>query len=380
MNELPRGIEPAQARASEAGCPARIYPLRRPEGHTPPVPRYSAILPQQDKVAVLFMGVQSTDAAALGDVSFDDLLKAGSDPAPVYVDYATFTDPQGYLNRVAALYWLKATDFTAWSRQTAVGAWRERIAALSSIGLWWEPVAVDANYMETIAFKEYLRGFSGCPVGFATTEGTGYWGAARDRIPAAAYDLFEGSDVVAEPEADAAKIPYRKIEPPKNMTVIRSGVTWEQCEGEQLRDYEQRIRPALDAGMEYLRSNPRETGCFALRQVGCVNPDGKDIAEGYSLGAFVSLGHLESWAKDYPSHLAIYTRALAARKKYQGKLQLRTYNEIFIVDAKQSAIRIFQLPSAHGVVAVCGGAGEVWAVKPREFELRMEQGIYASRT
>jgi hypothetical protein len=354
MNELPRGIDIAQAGASEPGCPARIYPLRRPEGHTPPIPRYSAVLPQQDKVAVLFMGVQSTDAAALRDVSFDELSKAGGEAAPVYVDYATFTDPQGYLNRVAALYWLKAADFSAWSKQPAIGEWRARIAGLSPIGLWWEPVAVAADYMETIAFKEYLRGFSGCPVGFANTEGTGYWGAARDRIPAAAYDLFDGADVVAEPDAAATKIPYRKIQPPKNMTVIRSGVTWEHCEGEQLKDYQERIRPALDAGMEYLRTNPRDTGCFALRQVGCVSPTGDELAEGYSLGAFVSLGHLESWAKDHPSHLAIYTRALAARKKYQEKLQLRTYNEIFIVDANNPPFEYFNCHPRTGLLPYAG--------------------------
>jgi hypothetical protein len=279
MSELDVASHPTEARSSEAGCPVRIYPLRRPQGHTPPVPRYSAVLPQQDKVAVLFMGIQSTDAAALREVAFDALQAVG-DAAPVYADFATFTDPQGYLNRVAALYWLKAADFTAWSKRPDVAEWRARVAKLSSVGLWWEPVAVDAGYMETIAFKEFLRGFSGCPVGFASTEGSGYWGAARDRIPASAHDLFEAADVAAEPEAGAAKIPYRKIQPPNNMTVIRSGVSWEHCEGEQLRDYEQRIRPALDAGMEYLRQNPRDTGCFALRQVGCVNPSGDDIAEG----------------------------------------------------------------------------------------------------
>ena len=131
------------------------------------MPRYSAVLPQQDKVAVLFMGVQSTDAAALREVPLGDLLKAGGDAAPVYADVAVFTDPQGYRNRVAALYWLKAADFTAWSKLPEVAEWRARVAKLSSVGLWWEPVAVEADYMETIAFKEFLRGFSGCPVGFA---------------------------------------------------------------------------------------------------------------------------------------------------------------------------------------------------------------------
>ena len=161
MNELPRGID--QARADGGRCPARIYPLRRPQGHTAPIPRYSAVLPQQDKVAVLYMGVQSTDAAALGDVPLGDLLKAGGDLAPGNADEADFTDPQGYRNRVAALYWLKAADFAAWSKLPAVAEWRANVTKSSTIGLWWEPVAVAADYMETIAFKEYPRGFSGCP-------------------------------------------------------------------------------------------------------------------------------------------------------------------------------------------------------------------------
>ena len=135
------------------------------------------------------------------------------------------------------------------------------------------------------------------------------------------------------PMADGSKIPYRKIQPPKNMAVIRSGVSWEHGEGEQLKDYRERIRPALDAGMDYLRNNPRDTGCFALRQVNCISGPGDELAEAYSLGAFVSLAHLESWAKDHPSHLAIHTRAMAARRKYQDQRQLRTYNEIFIVEA-----------------------------------------------
>jgi aldoxime dehydratase len=372
MNELPGGLDPAaraaQARANiennpmqstdladragdGAGCPARIFPLRRPEGHKAPIPRYSAVLPQQDKVAVLFMGVQATDAEALREAEFAELLGANADPTPVYVDFATFADPQGYLNHVAALYWLKAKDFTTWSKLPAVAAWRARVASLSSVGLWWEPVAVDADYMETIAFKEFLRGFSGCPVsGLATTEGTGYWGAARDRIPAAAYDLFEPAVVASEPQGDASKIPYRSIQPPKNMAVIRSGVSWEHCEGEQLKDYQSRIKPALDAGMDYLRNNPRDTGCFALRQVNCVSGAGDELAEAYSLGAFVSLGHLESWAKDHPSHLAIYTRAMAARHKYQDQLQLRTYNEIFIVEENNPPFEYFNCHSRTGLL------------------------------
>ena len=66
MTELPRGIEPAQARdprlAVRRGysirCAGRMD-IRRPSRATP------LILLQQDTVAAPSMGVQSTDAAAL---------------------------------------------------------------------------------------------------------------------------------------------------------------------------------------------------------------------------------------------------------------------------------------------------------------------------
>jgi aldoxime dehydratase len=102
--------------------------------------------------------------------------------------------------------------------------------------------------------------------------------------------------------------------------------------------------------MDYLRNNPRDTGCFALRQVNCVSGAGDELAEAYSLGAFVSLAHLESWAKDHPSHLAIYTRAMAARRKYQDQLQLRTYNEIFIVEANNPPFEYFNCHARTGLL------------------------------
>ena len=134
------------------------------------------------------------------------------------------------------------------------------------------------------------------------------------------------------------------------MCVIRSGVSWEKCDGEQLKDWRERIKPKLDAGMTYLRENPGATGCFSLRQVESISPDGKKLAEAYSLGAFASMEHLETWSKDHPSHLAIYTSALAARKKFQEKLQLHTYNEIFILEADNPPFEYFNCHPQTGLL------------------------------
>ena len=311
--------------STERQAQHRRFPLRRPEDHKPPIPRYSAMLPDATKVAVLFLGVQSRSVEAAQALAND--VPTDGDDAPVYTDFAAFRDQQGFLNRIIALYWLDARAYVRWQHSPRVAYWRARA---TRIGFWWEPVVAHTSRMETIAFKEFRRGFSGCPhTELDTTLCSGYWGAARDRIPAAAFDLFEATaDVVGHGTATHAV-----IQPPKNLAIIRSGVSWKDCDSEQLADYQEHIKPKLDAGMEFLRDHPRDTGCFSLRQVECIDLNGAQLGEAYSLGAFVSISHLESWAKDHPTHLAIYTRAMAARRKYQDKLQLRTYNEIFIVDA-----------------------------------------------
>lgn len=345
MTDVKERTEAAAARE----CPVRRFPLNQPAGHKAPVPRYSADV--RAKVAVLFLGLQAK-AATLPDAGLTAFLAriAKEAAAPAYADQATYTDLQGCLNRVAALYWLDAAQFDAWRNSPAVKDWHARLRADTSVGLWWEPVVVDAQRMETITFKEFRRGFSGCPaMGLHSTDHTGYWGAARDRIPGAGYDKFEATVPTSE-RCPVTATAYRKVQPPKNMCVIRSGVSWEKCDGAQLKDWRERIKPKLDAGMTYLRENPAATGCFSLRQVESISPDGQKLAEAYSLGAFVSMQHLETWSKDHPSHLAIYTSALAARKKFQEKLQLHTYNEIFIVEADNPPFEYFNCHPQTGLL------------------------------
>jgi hypothetical protein len=170
----------AAAGAADSRCPVRRFPLNRPEGHTAPVPRYSAAVPQTN-IAVLFLGLQWKAADALPDAGLTAFLtqSAAGAAAPAYIDQATYIDLQGYLNRVAALYWLDALQFRAWLDSPAVAAWRASVRGNTSIGMWWEPVVVDAPRMETITFKEFRRGFSGCPhMGLDSTDHTGY-GARR---------------------------------------------------------------------------------------------------------------------------------------------------------------------------------------------------------
>lgn len=316
----------------------RRYPLRKPDGHVPAVQRYSARLPHKIKQAViLFIGVQAQTAEALRVSGFHDWMRRVTigDDAPVNFEHAGFTDPQGWINHLVALYWMDANSQARWAQSEHVCAWWDRPEAISGpVGQWWEPVIVPPDRLETIVFREYLRGVSACPhIAVKPMNESGYWGAARDRIAASADDRM--ASPLEKLQARQATLNSRgarlRVQPPLNLTVIKSGVSWEKCDTEQLGDWERHLRPRLDAGMEFLRSNPEATGCCSLRQVNCTSPAGDALKEAYSLGHFLSLAHLEHWAEHHPTHLAIYTRAMADRRKYQERLELRTYHEVFIL-------------------------------------------------
>lgn len=316
----------------------RLFPSSRPAGHVPPIVRYSSRFDHApDRLAVLFMGLAAPDGDRAGRALADFLGEAAAAPdAPGHLDRALFTDAEGRANHMAALYWPDRAAFERWAATPLILEWRQGTRALAEdLAQWWEPVSVAPERSETIAFAEYRRGLSACP--FSRLEQmveTGYWGAARDRIPASAFDPLEGeaphlAPLDTPPCSRGARLAVR---PPAGLAVIRSGVSWAACGAEQRESYERNVKPKLDAGMDYLRRNPLDAGCPSLRQVVLADADGGTLEEAYSLGHFLSLGHLEAWAKHHPTHLAIYHRAMAERKKYQAALELRTYNEIYVLE------------------------------------------------
>nr|ANC67873.1 phenylacetaldoxime dehydratase [Xanthobacter autotrophicus] len=336
--------------------PERIFPMSRPAGHVPPIARYSSRFDHRpERLAVLFMGIAAEDGGRAALALSDFLASAcRSVDAPAHFDRATFLDANGRRNSVAALYWPDRSAYGRWVDTPDVAAWRAGHRALAEdFGQWWEPVSVAPDRSETIAFAEYRRGLSACPFSRLEQMGeTGYWGAARDRIPASGWDRLAGEAVSLVPLGRTAESRGLRlaIRPPSGLAVIRSGVSWSACGAEQRESFERNVRPKLNAGMEYLRRNPVETGCPALRQVVLTDNEGEELEEAYSLGLFLSLGHLEAWAKDHPSHLAIYHRAMAERRKYQEALELRTYNEIYVLDENAADFEYVNCDPSVGLI------------------------------
>lgn len=136
------------------------------------------------------------------------------------------------------------------------------------VGLWRESFTVPKPRFETVySGNDYQPGI-------ASLEGaqqvahkfTGYWGAARDRIPASSHDPFKPEYKLSAPnfERDSKG---RVIEGENRVSVlhIRSGQFWERCKEDERESYESTLETVLRAGMTYLEENPEESGDIGLR-------------------------------------------------------------------------------------------------------------------
>lgn len=84
-------------------------------------------------------------------------------------------------------------------------------------------------------------------------------------------------------------------------------------------------------GMQYLWDHPQETGTLGLRFLQNLDADGNPIRETCGAGFQRNWQDLEQWASTHPSHLAIFTGAIAHAqrfgpdKKFMSKCALEMY-------------------------------------------------------
>lgn len=339
---MPAGIRFLDAAPAEAiGPPVRVAPIRKKPGFVPAVQRWSFLLPP-DCVAlhVGFFAVQAEDAAALDASGFFAWARAaleGHADGSSVVDHARFRDPAGRLNHVVAGYWVDAARYARWRDDAAIEAWWTDPARLSGpAGCWREVLCVPRDRQESIYWRDYPAALMRSPeVEMFPTPYCGYYGAMRDRIPAAATETLDASPgTVADhhPERRGHGEAWR-IVPPHNLAVIRSANTWGRMDAEQHADYLAQLRGPLERGMDYLRDNPLPTGCLSLRMQRTTDVAGDPAPEDHALGHFLSLRHMEAWAEDHATHAAIFGAAISRYKRYGAANQLRTWHEVYVLPA-----------------------------------------------
>lgn len=328
-----------------------------------------------ETVFTAYVGLQSRGLETSADVT--QLQKQGVDHVQSWIEstngpsaheFFHVIDGNDSKNTVTwACYWTDKEKFEQSMSLLSLRSLYLNLAAAGQkdIGLWLERFKTPFTRLETnYSGLDYLPGLGRLP-DTSTTEHelTGYWGAARDRIPNSADDLFapERKRIIT-PDQSPRGLGQRIYGSNKHNTVhIRSGQLWENCDPQEADAYEEKLEPTLVKGLEYLWQNPVETGTLAIRYLR--NADEGTMPstatrwrrETCGAGFFTSLESLESWAKSHPSHLAIWRGALSHFKAFGENRKLRTWHEVSVLQAGDAEFEYINCEPGTGVMLTDDG-------------------------
>ena len=316
----------------------RTVPARRPSGHVPHAPRYSTRWSKPIATIVSdYLAIQMPEYSAEREVDFLALCASSSagENGPDCYEIFRSTDKAGVVETVFVAYWLEPVAHARWTESSEIYAWfRDDSRLTDSLGAWRETIAVPYDRHETINSEPDY------PIGLGRTNNSvaapitnnGYFGAARDRLPISAIDeLRSPHEKLLVRAADTKCVGRRlRVDVPVNMVTLRSGHYWADAKDEQLKDYDDNIRPRFDRGMNYLSSNKSQSGTISLRIMTNLNKDGTERREISVLAHFLSMWEMEDWAKNHQTHLDIYNHAIAMNRKYGKDRQFVSWHELFI--------------------------------------------------
>lgn len=308
-----------------------------PENWQPPVDAWQTeFANDQDERVFAYFGVQFRPAIDVS--SFVQVFRDAADQSitPATLTRARHTDAAGFENICFIAYWHNQADFDCWWKDAGFGAWWESSArADESFGLWREVFAVAPPRFETLFSTRNPTGVArlGEPFGEPILEHN-YWGGMRDRVRAASVDGDSLDSTIGSTLKPGEPQPSRcariKVTVPDNLCLIRSGQDLRACSPDESDDYFDLVHSNLVAGMSYLRDNPEESGCISCRYMDETDLDGAHADQSFGLALFASMAHLENWAHNHPTHLAIFGSFFRLVEKREGNLQLRLWHEVLV--------------------------------------------------
>lgn len=338
----------------------RQFPKRMPGGWVPPVPAWSALVPHEGQLIVAYYGVQSAAGADAEGVSefrqwlLALLWHAGN---AVHSEFAEYVDAQGYYTWVCVSYWLDEARHTHWTCSAEhQDYWLSDLRLNGDVGVFRETLTIPAERFEALQSnaQERVGASRACPVLHGPIREHSYWGGTRDRIAASAHDPLTagGGGLVCDAPDGMTQGRRVSVQAPDNLTVIRSGQSFGALQGREKNLYVEEIEPALRAGMEFLRDNPTETGCFSCRLLNEVDIQGTLLARTCGLAYFASLKHLEDWARTHPTHLRIFAGFLAMATELGGDLALRLWHEVAVLPQHGQCFEYLNCHGATGLLAL----------------------------
>jgi hypothetical protein len=337
----------------------RTIPARMPEGYAPPFPAWGSQFPK--KAADLAMAVFGAQFASEDDAAADDgtvhkrlqgFAAAGDDDdKPIYHEWASVTDAQGFYNLTMIAYWPSRAGYEAWTRTSGFAAWWESTAPAESDNGWFLEV-----FFPSVDRVETVFSHPGAPEGVAHLEESQigpirehiYWGSMRDRLPASQTAELEGTKDAPTATVSGQTTKRVRVHGQKNLAVIRSGQDISTALPDEADLYRTKLGPVLERGMLFLRDQGDEVGCHSCRFMNVVDPDATSDAappqRTFGLAYFDDLASLEGWSREHPTHLAIFGEFMQYAQRLQGNISLRLFHEVLVLTPDQ---QLFEYVGCH---------------------------------
>jgi aldoxime dehydratase len=304
----------------------------------PPYPAFSALVdPAVEQIVMAYFGVQAKGDEMKGPLcaAFQKILHTMKQPdGPARHDLVQFTDAEGYLNLIVVAYWQDPKAHLSWSNAPQVAGWWSSDDRLNEgVGYFREVLSPRMEQFETIFTHDYGP-FEGVSILFGNMSQPifehGYWGSMRDRLPVSQNDTMEPTGKLTVKQGTPAKGGRVVISGHQNLTLIRSGEDWSRTKDEERRVWYEDIEPVLHQGMNFLRDDGLEVGCYVNRYCHHMDEDGNRQEKGFGVSLWNSLADLEHWGESHPTHLQIFVTFMRNVHKFKD---LTLYHEVSVFDA-----------------------------------------------
>ena len=312
----------------------RAQPIGMKPSWQPPYPSFVArFAPSVARVTMAYFGVQyrsGSEPPVIARAALDDLAAACSGLyGPGWADRAAYVDEAGYNTVITIAYWDDPSRYERWSAD-ARAMWLGDQHASGDAGFFLESVRPSTARFETLFSNDRLEGvahLAGTLSGEVAEHA--YWGGARDRLPLAQTDPLAPGD----PPAVTGDGMRQVVRGQDNLCLIRSGQDWSDTDGGERRMYLDEVEPVLRAGMDFLRDEGRTIGCYANRYMRVIDDRGDPVDKSFGMSWWRSLADLDRWAKDHPTHKAIFGQAMKYLSTMGPAARLRLYHEVTVAAA-----------------------------------------------
>ena len=305
-----------------------------PKDWEPPYPSWSAAFdPAVSNVVIAYFAVQSKAASTDHFHCWIQNCLA-IDKAPERVERASYTDTSAYKNDVYICYWTNEADYQDWiGTKQFKNWWDDELRLSEEPGYWREVLFIPMRRLETLFSSEDAAGVAATAPKFnGPIREHAYWGGMRDRMADSAHDALGNSTASLKVMSQVESLGKRlRVAGPENMCLIRSAQNWTDCEGEELEIYSNDVQPVLFEGMNFIRDNSVETGCISCRFMDELSMEGQSQLKTFGMAYFLTMAHLEKWAKFHPTHLAIFHSFHKMVQKLEFQVDLKLWHEVSVI-------------------------------------------------